>query len=122
MGLTEDHPGKMVLSQLVDSVKAISELPECRNVFRKMYGNFVRRVKLLSPLFEELRDSDKQLGEEEVEAFESLGEALHSAMELIKSVNQGSKLYQVHTGVFSFWSCMSFVLQYGCSFEIRIRK
>ncbi|KAL6131236.1 hypothetical protein ACLB2K_069612 [Fragaria x ananassa] len=94
MGQTEDHPGKMVLSQLVDSVKAISELPECRNVFRKMYGNFVRRVKLLSPLFEELRDSDKQLGEEEVEAFESLGEALHSAMELIKSVNQGSKLYQ----------------------------
>ncbi|KAL6126433.1 hypothetical protein ACLB2K_074482 [Fragaria x ananassa] len=94
MGLTEDHPGKMVLSQLVDSVKVISELPECRDVFRKMYGNFVRRVKLLSPLFEELRDSDKELGEEDVEAFESLGEALHLAMELIKSVNQGSKLYQ----------------------------
>ncbi|TQD96667.1 hypothetical protein C1H46_017742 [Malus baccata] len=87
-------PSNSVLSQLAESVKAISELPECRNAFRKMYGNFVRRVKLLSPLFEELRDSDKAMGEEEVVALESLGEALNSAEELIKSVNQGCKLYQ----------------------------
>lgn len=111
MGLTEDDPRNSVLSQLVESVKAISELPECRNMFRKMYGNFVRRVKLLSPLFEELRDSDKELGDEEVEAFESLGEALHSAKELIKSVNQGSKLYQVH--------CFVLVFYFVCSVWLR---
>ncbi|PQQ01803.1 U-box domain-containing protein 14 [Prunus yedoensis var. nudiflora] len=94
MGPTGEDPRNSVLSRLAESVEAISELPECRNAFRKMYGNFVRRVKLLSPLFEELRDSDKALGVEEVIALESLGEALNSAKGLIKSVNQGSKLYQ----------------------------
>ncbi|XP_068331030.1 U-box domain-containing protein 14-like [Pyrus communis] len=94
MGPAGEDTSRSVVSQLTESVKAISELPECRNAFRKMYGNFVRRVKLLSPLFEELRDGYKQLGEEEVVALESLGEALNSAKQLIKSVNQGSKLYQ----------------------------
>ncbi|KAE7997000.1 hypothetical protein FH972_001675 [Carpinus fangiana] len=93
MGPMED-PEDSVLSRLVESVKAISELPECRNVSKKMYGNLVRRVKLLSPLFEELRDSEKELGEEEVKALESLRIALDSAKDVLGSVNGGSKLYQ----------------------------
>lgn len=93
-----DDPEDSVLSRLVESVRAISELPECRNVCKKLYGNLVRRVKLLSPLFEELRDSEKELGEEEVKALESLRIALDSAKDLLGSVNGGSKLYQV-----GFW-------------------
>ncbi|GLT65359.1 hypothetical protein SLA2020_377970 [Shorea laevis] len=89
-----DDPEDSVLSRLVESVRAISELPECRNVCKKLYGNLVRRVKLLSPLFEELRDSEKELGEEEVKALESLRIALDSAKDLLGSVNGGSKLYQ----------------------------
>jgi hypothetical protein len=100
MGPNED-PEDSVLSRLVESVRAISELPECRNVCRKMYGNLVRRVKLLSPLFEELRDSQEELGEEEVKALESLRLALDSAKDLLGSVNGGSKLYQV-----GFWSIL----------------
>lgn len=84
-----------VLNRLSESVKSISELPECRNVCKKMYGNLVRRVKLLSPLFEELRDSNQELGEEEVKALESLRVALDSAKEVLGSVNGASKLYQV---------------------------
>lgn len=83
-----------VLNRLSESVKSISELPECRNVCKKMYGNLVRRVKLLSPLFEELRDSNQELGEEEVKALESLRVALDSAKEVLGSVNGASKLYQ----------------------------
>lgn len=109
MGPTGEDPRISVLSRLAESVKTISELPECRNAFRKIYGNFVRRVKLLSPLFEELRDSDKALGVEEVIALESLGEALNSAKELIKSVNQGSKLYQV-----PFCLVCVFCFLFGC--------
>lgn len=93
MGPMED-PKDSVLSRLVESVKAISELPECRNACKKMYGNLVRRVKLLSPLFEELRDSEKELGEEEVKGLESLRIALDSAKDVLGSVNGGSKLYQ----------------------------
>ncbi|KAF5467074.1 hypothetical protein F2P56_016936 [Juglans regia] len=93
MGPTED-PDDSVLIRLADSVKAISELPECRNVCKKMHGNLVRRVKLLSPLFEELRDSEEELCEDEVKALELLRLALDSAKELLRSVNGGSKLYQ----------------------------
>lgn len=83
-----------VLSQLVDSVKAISELPESRNAFKRTSGDLVRRVKLLSPMFEELRDGDEAIGDEEMEALESLKLALDSTKELIESVDQGSKIFQ----------------------------
>ena len=95
MAPMEEESGNSVLSQLVDSVKAISELPECRNVFKKIGGDLVRRVKLLSPLFEELRDGDEALGEEEMKSFESLIIALDNTKELLNSVNHGSKIYQV---------------------------
>ncbi|KAK7343871.1 hypothetical protein VNO77_12958 [Canavalia gladiata] len=83
-----------LMGRLVESIKGISELPECQNVCKRMYGNLVRRVKLLSPLFEELKDSDESLSNEQLEAFENLRNALDSAQTLLKSVNQGSKLYQ----------------------------
>ncbi|KAJ4978942.1 hypothetical protein NE237_009722 [Protea cynaroides] len=59
-----------------------------------MYGNLARRVKLLSPLFEELKDNEASLGEEEVRALVSLKVALDSAKELLRLVNEGSKIYQ----------------------------
>ncbi|XP_030450965.1 U-box domain-containing protein 14 [Syzygium oleosum] len=90
-------------SRLVESIREIASLPECRNCCRKMYANLVRRIKLLSPLFEELRDGGgggggEAGGEEEEEedrrGFEMLGAALDSAVAALRSVNQGSKLYQ----------------------------
>ncbi|KAM6584403.1 hypothetical protein CsatB_011405 [Cannabis sativa] len=94
MGLREEELRNSVLNQLVDSVKAISELSDCRNVFKKTTGDLVRRVKLLSPLFEELRDSDKALAEEELKSLETLRIALVSTKELLNSTNHGSKIYQ----------------------------
>ncbi|XP_044460657.1 U-box domain-containing protein 14 [Mangifera indica] len=92
MGLT--NPGPELLSRLVNSVKEVSELPECTNMFKKMHGNLVRRIKLLSPLFEELSDSNKELGEEEIKGLELLSVALDSSVQLLKSIYEGSKIYQ----------------------------
>ena len=64
------NPGAEVLSRLVASVKEVSGLPECKNFFKKMHGNLVRRIKLLSPLFEELRDGNEGLSQEEIKGFE----------------------------------------------------
>ncbi|XP_047178612.1 U-box domain-containing protein 14 [Vigna umbellata] len=93
MGGSESSKG-VVLGRLVEFIKEISGLPECQNFCKRVYGNLVRRVKLLSPLFEELKDSDESLSDELLESFESLLVALDSAKTLLKSVNQGSKLYQ----------------------------
>ena len=86
-----------LLSQLVDLVKVISGLPDCRNASRKMYGNLMRRIKLLSPLFEELKDGEKQqkLDEGDLKGFNGLIIALNMALELLQSVNDGSKIFQV---------------------------
>ncbi|KAK6933411.1 Armadillo [Dillenia turbinata] len=81
------------VSELLDAIREISGLPECRNASRKMCCNLIRRVKLLSPLFEELKDSEQEFGADVVKALELLKAALHSAKELLLSVNNGSKLY-----------------------------
>lgn len=94
MSPTKDSNKISVLNQLLAIVKEISGLPECRNTTKKMYYNLVRRVKLLSPLFEELKDSEEELEDSEIRAFELLRVALDSAMDLLKLVNEGSKLYQ----------------------------
>lgn len=95
MGGSENRKA-VVVGCLAESIREISGLPECQNVYKRMYGNLVRRVKLLSPLFEELKDSDEPFSDEQLGAFESLRVDLDSAMTLLKSVNQGSKLYQVY--------------------------
>lgn len=93
-----ESPREAVLSQISYSVKAISGLPECRTIAKKMYCNLVRRVKLLSPLFEELRDGEEEeLGSEVVMGLDSLRIALDSALEVLKSVHEGSKIFQVYT-------------------------
>jgi len=94
MGGSESSKG-VVLGRLVECIKDISGLPECQNFCKRVYGNLVRRLKLLSPLFEELKDSDESLSDEQLGSFESLLVALDSAKTLLKAVNQGSKLYQV---------------------------
>lgn len=92
-----DPQKEALLCQLTELIAAISSLPECQTVSKKMYSNLVRRVKLLSPLFEDLKDSDEgdKLGDDVVKGLELLRLALGSALELLKSVHEGSKIFQV---------------------------
>lgn len=84
-----------LLSQLSESVRTVYGLPECRTVSKEMYCNLSRRIKLLRPLFEELRDSEEELQDDVVRGLELLGIALKSALELLESVHEGSKILQV---------------------------
>ncbi|KAK3022263.1 hypothetical protein RJ639_045857 [Escallonia herrerae] len=89
-----DNPSNVLVSLLAEAIRDISGLPECRNAARKLYSNLARRVKLLSPLFEELKDSDEELGDEVVGGLQLLIIALNSAKGLLQSVNEGSKIFQ----------------------------
>ncbi|KAL0382690.1 UNVERIFIED_CONTAM: U-box domain-containing protein 14 [Sesamum calycinum] len=95
--MAENTKEEWVLSQLSEYVRAISALPDCRTVSKKMYCNLVRRVKLLSPLFEELKDgrAEEELGDDVVTGLDSLRIALDSALQLLKSVHEGSKIFQI---------------------------
>ncbi|XP_027111504.1 U-box domain-containing protein 14 [Coffea eugenioides] len=83
-----------LLSQLSETIRTVSTLPECRAVVKKIYCNLVRRIKLLSPLFEELKDGEEELQDDVVRGLELLRIALNSALELLKSVHEGSKILQ----------------------------
>ncbi|XWS21835.1 hypothetical protein CRYUN_Cryun30bG0089600 [Craigia yunnanensis] len=98
MGLTGDSKSQL-LSQLAELVNDISGLPECKN----MHGNLVHRIKLLSPLFEELRNGNEEMmiKVEEIKGFELLMVALDYARELLQLVNEGSKLYQIISSMFA---------------------
>ncbi|KAL0358635.1 UNVERIFIED_CONTAM: U-box domain-containing protein 14 [Sesamum angustifolium] len=94
--MAENTKEEWVLSQLSEYARAISALPDCRTVSKKMYCNLVRRVKLLSPLFEELKDgrAEEELGDDVVTGIDSLRIAVDSALQLLKSVHEGSKIFQ----------------------------
>ncbi|XP_047316097.1 U-box domain-containing protein 14 [Impatiens glandulifera] len=87
---SKDELIKRIAADIID----ISGFPECRSCSRRLYNDLVRRVKLLSPLFEELMDSDQDLGDEEIQGLECLRDTLNSTKDLLRSINDGSKLFQ----------------------------
>ncbi|KAK9168680.1 hypothetical protein Syun_000820 [Stephania yunnanensis] len=85
---------KEVVNRLLEIVKEISGFPECRNTSKKLYSNLSRRMKLLSPLFEELKDSEEVLGDDDLRALVCMKIAFEAARELLRSVNEESNLFQ----------------------------
>lgn len=113
MGSSEKELKDIMVNQLPESVREISGLPEYHGICKKMYGDLIRRVKLLSPLFEELRDGEDELGLDVLKSLELLKIALDSAIELLGSVSRGSKLFQVLI-LFFFFFLYIIVLNFLC--------
>ncbi|KAK4441108.1 U-box domain-containing protein 13 [Sesamum alatum] len=87
---------KAALSRkLIDIVSEISAISEYRSTVKKQYTNLARRLKLLTPMFEEIRDSKDPLPEDSIRALASLASALESAKELLRFGSEGSKIYLV---------------------------
>ncbi|RDX63010.1 U-box domain-containing protein 13, partial [Mucuna pruriens] len=81
--------------RLIELVNEISAISEYRWAVKKEYCNLARRLKLLSPLFEEIRDSKERIPEETSKALISFNKAMESAKELLRFGSQGSKIYMV---------------------------
>ncbi|KAJ0752798.1 putative U box domain, armadillo-like helical, Zinc finger, RING/FYVE/PHD-type [Helianthus annuus] len=93
--MSNQEQAGVLVSQLVDSVREFAGLPECRNAARDLYGNLVRRVKLLGPLFDELKDSEQQVvDDDDLDGLKCLKFALDLGLDLLKAVNYGSKTFQ----------------------------
>ncbi|XP_052207982.1 U-box domain-containing protein 13-like isoform X1 [Diospyros lotus] len=90
----EDEKGALV-QKLIDTVDEISAISDYRSTVKKQYCNLARRVKLLTPMFEEIRDSKEPVPEECFKGLRSLKEALESARDLLRFGSEGSKIYLV---------------------------
>ncbi|XP_073121071.1 U-box domain-containing protein 15-like [Henckelia pumila] len=72
---------------IIESTKAIGEY---RKTQRKECHNLVRRLKLLSPILEEIQETDADAG---IDCFKMLKAAFQSANKLLKLCHAGSKIY-----------------------------
>ncbi|PHT24764.1 hypothetical protein CQW23_35564 [Capsicum baccatum] len=88
----EEERGVLV-EKLINIVNEISGISEFRSSVKKEYCNLGRRLKLLIPMFEEIRDIKEQIPEESMKALVSLKEALELTKELLKFGSEGSKIY-----------------------------
>lgn len=88
--------GRAALVQsLIETVNEIASMSGYRTTVKKQYCNLARRLKLLIPLFEEIKEIKEPLPEESIAALRSLREALVSAKELLRFGCEGSKVYLV---------------------------
>ncbi|XP_077239126.1 plant U-box 13 [Tasmannia lanceolata] len=83
---------KKLIQDLIDLINEISSISEFRHAFKKQYCNLARRLKLLTPMFEEFKESKEPMPDETLKALISLKEPLASARDLLIFGSEGSKI------------------------------
>eukprot|EP00249_Psilotum_nudum_P018897 c27008_g1_i1 orf=278-1879(+) len=86
------HP---IIQSLISAVNEIALIGEYRKVIKRECANLTRRVKLLGPLFEDIREFRGYIPERALAFLGSLDRALQSAKELLRLCHDGSKIYLV---------------------------
>ncbi|XP_020571672.1 protein spotted leaf 11-like [Phalaenopsis equestris] len=87
--------GEAAVERLMEAVEEIAAISEYRNAYKKQFGNLSRRVKLLAPMFEELKESSEPIPNEAVRGLVQLRDALDAARILLRFGSDGSKIFLV---------------------------
>ena len=93
----EKEEERRLLQSMTDIVEEISCIPDYRNAFKKQFCNLSRRLKLLAPMFEEIRENADAIPDEILETLRPLNEALESSRDLLKFGSEGSKIRLVRS-------------------------
>lgn len=100
-----------VIGEMMEVIENVGSYVGFRRTQRKESLNLVRRLKLLVPLLEELRElGTAAVSGEALGCLARLKKALVSAKKLLKNCNYGSKIYLVCL----FFSTSHTFLQLGC--------
>lgn len=83
----------LAVKELMQVIDTIGSYGGFRKTQRKECLNMVRRLKLLVPLLEEIRELDRQVSIEASNCLANLKKALLAAKKLLKDCNYGSKIY-----------------------------
>lgn len=98
-----------VVQELFQVMETVGSFVSFRRTQRKESLNLVRRLKLLVPLLEEIKDLCSSISDEAFSSVLNLRKALLSARKLLKQCNYGSKIYLV-SGLFSFPLDLIFII------------
>ncbi|KAF8405535.1 hypothetical protein HHK36_010442 [Tetracentron sinense] len=82
-----------VIQFLMDVIESVGSFGDYRRTQKKECFNLVRRMKLLVPLLEEIRELDTPIPDKAFTCLRNLKKALISAKKLLKNCNDGSKIY-----------------------------
>ncbi|RWV91094.1 hypothetical protein GW17_00046648, partial [Ensete ventricosum] len=87
--------GRALVERMAEAAEEISAISDYRNAYRKQFCDLSRRMKLLEPMFQELKESKDPIPEQAVRSLVQLKLALDSARELLRLGNEGSKIFLV---------------------------
>ncbi|KAL0016814.1 hypothetical protein SO802_003883 [Lithocarpus litseifolius] len=82
-----------VVQEIVAVIESVAQFGDYRRTHKKDCGGIVRRIKLLLPLLEEIRDLETPIPETGIAWLCSLKKVLLCARKLLKMCNEGSKIY-----------------------------
>ncbi|KAG6531475.1 protein spotted leaf 11-like [Zingiber officinale] len=88
-------PVSSVVERLVALLEEIAAISDYRNSYKKLFFNLSRRIKLLAPMFEELKESKVPIPVSTLVTMEKLNRALDLAKELLLLGSKGSKIFLV---------------------------
>ncbi|KAG6499886.1 hypothetical protein ZIOFF_039697 [Zingiber officinale] len=86
-------PARSVVERLAEAVENIVRISDFRKAYKKQFCNLSRRIKLLAPMFEELKESKETISELVLSSMEKLVPALDSAKDLLRLGSSGSKIF-----------------------------
>ncbi|GKV23879.1 hypothetical protein SLEP1_g33561 [Rubroshorea leprosula] len=110
-GSSNRGDGSDVVRELMEVIDTVGSYTGYRKTQRKECLNLVRRLKLLIPLLEEMRELEESVSGLALNSLVNLKKALLAAKKLLKDCNYGSKIYLV-----SLWcsDLIFFMLFAGC--------
>lgn len=86
------------VNELLEMIEQVGSYTEYRKTQRKECLNLVRRLKLLVPLFEELKELEKSVSGFALNSLLDLRKSMLLAKKLLKNCNNGSKIYLAMEG------------------------
>lgn len=105
----EGGNGVEVVKEMVELIEKVGSYVGFRNTQRKECLNLVRRLKLLTPLLEEIKELDPSIPNAALSALVNLKKALLASKKVLKTCNSGSKIFLVRTHhLISFLECSMF--------------
>lgn len=84
-----------VAQEILAVIESVARLGDFRRTQKKDSNSLVRRMKLLLPLLEEIRDINIPLSKAGIATLYNLKKALLAARKLLRLCNEGSKIYLV---------------------------
>ncbi|XP_059286611.1 U-box domain-containing protein 15-like [Lycium ferocissimum] len=90
---TSPQDKQELVRELIGVIHTVGSYEEYRRSQREECHKLVERLKLLLPLFDEIRDFEGQIPESGIECLMKLKKAFSSAKKLLKTCHCGSKIY-----------------------------